>query len=538
MEISYHSSSTFFLPFTLANRHFQVAFSTESPEKVRELWDQGIIKHVASKPISLFGRIKHILLGTLECIPVIGLVVAFIDRYLHGNVSTRPPPQRAFTDEILSTPKFTGYGFAADPNVHLTDIDVRPANLLFETIYGVDPTTQPGEGELFAFDSLEEARQGIEDLRDDEIILVKDYGHKTNLYRREAGRLVNLGEKDLKTYLGTNSFEISGSELKEILKSQKVWISPLISKKFYLGLKEAMKKDRIITLPENNPTLEDLLLYGFQASAFLREVEKNPAPWMGQLSFDELKKLTVYQLGAMVLKTENYYSLVEDGYRLASRKIGDKDAITLISASGIRGFAHTHKIPGNEQHQIDRKIMTATFKGALQTISKDGLAVFPAVGMGVWRGDPDVYWRAFLDALLEGGNKLKQIFINPGHQKTLSGKYEGCTGEEFATILNEYIRKHPENKNLRKVFNLRPYATDLFLLARNLKKKYPDLEVALFNASDPDVTLGDHVGEYVTNLCHPSTTEENYAAAGTSGLGFEEMTGVLKDPENRVIQLS
>ncbi len=56
-----------------------------------------------------------------------------------------------------------------------------------------------------------------------------------------------------------------------------------------------------------------------------------------------------------------------------------------------------------------------------------------------------------------------------------------------------------------------------------------------FNASDPDVTLGNHVGEYVNNLDHPPTTEENYTALGTNGLCFEYLSSVRSDP-NRVIQ--
>ena len=64
-----------------------------------------------------------------------------------------------------------------------------------------------------------------------------------------------------------------------------------------------------------------------------------------------------------------------------------------------------------------------------------------------------------------------------------------------------------------------------------MKEANPDKTVALFNASDPDVTLGDHVGEYVNNMGSAPTTEENYAAAGTSGLGFEGITRVLEDPK-------
>ena len=77
----------------------------------------------------------------------------------------------------------------------------------------------------------------------------------------------------------------------------------------------------------------------------------------------------------------------------------------------------------------------------------------------------------------------------------------------------------------------------LVLIAQNLKLEFSHKRVSLFNASDPDVTLGGHVTEYANNLCHASTTEENYACAGTSSLGFEEITGVLRTPE-RILAVS
>jgi hypothetical protein len=63
---------------------------------------------------------------------------------------------------------------------------------------------------------------------------------------------------------------------------------------------------------------------------------------------------------------------------------------------------------------------------------------------------------------------------------------------------------------------------------------YPDRVVSLLNASDPDVTLGFHVGEYVNNFPHCSTTEENYTAIGTNGLCFEDISGVHES--NRITE--
>jgi len=78
--------------------------------------------------------------------------------------------------------------------------------------------------------------------------------------------------------------------------------------------------------------------------------------------------------------------------------------------------------------------------------------------------------------------------------------------------------------------------SDLLQLSYNLKIQFPDETVSIFNASDPDVTLGYHVGEYTNNFPHTSTTEENYTAMGTNGLCFEHITQVHED-NNRIFSL-
>jgi hypothetical protein len=162
--------------------------------------------------------------------------------------------------------------------------------------------------------------------------------------------------------------------------------------------------------------------------------------------------------------------------------------------------------------------------------------------MGVWGGDPDLYWRAFLAAVIRGGAPFERIFVNPGHQTTRTGgPFNGYSGEEFQIILDETIRRceasgdHLAVANLRKIVNLFDRKTDVVHLSSQLKAAYPDRIVSLFNASDPDVTLGNHVGEYVNRLGGAPTTEENYTALGTNGLCFEGITGVHADPL-RVVQ--
>jgi len=166
--------------------------------------------------------------------------------------------------------------------------------------------------------------------------------------------------------------------------------------------------------------------------------------------------------------------------------------------------------------------------------------------MGLWGGDsgiyrkascdavggnPDIYWNAFFDAVLESEVQLENIFVNPRH-----GRRFGVDGNEFGIKLEQYIRAHPTSENLSKIVDFYNTQTDVLLFAKHLKKEFPDKVVGLLNASDPDVTLGYHVGKYVNNFPYVNTTEENYAAAGSSLLNFEPITGVLSDPD-RIIQL-
>ncbi|MDN3505766.1 MAG: hypothetical protein P0S96_00875 [Simkaniaceae bacterium] len=554
MEINYAGTSALLDPFSLANRHFQAAFASSSKQTVQALWDQGAIRYVdTSSPNSLLGRVKHFAFAVMEYIPFVGIVVAFADRIFNGYVSLPPSLSNKAKTAVETTPNFDSYCFSGDPSVRLTDILKRPANLFFKALFGKDPTTQPGSNVLFAFiPNAKWARNFIFGHWRDKTFSVSAKGEDTVLFRNRTP----VGKKDLEKYLGKDTFNISLDEVQAMLKSQRICVSPLISKEFYLGMKRALKSDGIIILPANDhkvPTIGEILygkydapsawekVFGVQPhlknrnlhhlQAYLREVKKDPAShgFEGRLKFIEIESLTLYQVAAMIVKTEDYYSLVGDGYKLAKREVGDRDAIRLISASGIRGFFNTAKLPGNNNHQMDQRIMKNTFETALLAAGQGGYAVFPAVGMGVWGGDPEVYWTAFLDAVVSGASDLDAIFVNPGHQKSPAGAYKGYGGEEFALILEEYLQKHPQSKNLRKIVNLYDRKTDLLLLARNLKKACPEKTISLFNASDPDVTLGSHVGEYVNNIGHPPTTEENFAAAGTSGLGFEDITQVLSD---------
>jgi hypothetical protein len=334
--------------------------------------------------------------------------------------------------------------------------------------------------------------------------------------------------EDLSQIYGSRTFRISHQEISDTLKSQKIYTSALLPLVFYRGLKDAMKRDQIVTLPGSDAKPKLLKQWKGEVGKFLKQVQKDPLRYgfSSEQQFANLASMTLYQIGAMVIKSEDFRILIDGDGRLIERKAGERDAIRLINACGIRGV-RSRATP--KEH--NREIMTQTFRRAF-TAAERGMAIFPAVGMGVWGGDPDLYWRAFLDAVVSSADDLEVIYVNPGHQKTPQGKYAGCNGNEFQTLLHQYRLRYADDPqaliNLDKIVNLFDSGKDIVQLARQLKKAYPDKIVSLFNASDPDVTLGNHVGEYVNNMPHTLTTEENYTAMGTNGLCFEGITGIHK----------
>lgn len=255
---------------------------------------------------------------------------------------------------------------------------------------------------------------------------------------------------------------------------------------------------------------------------------------------DTFSEQTLYQIGSMVVKTEDYRIFADGKGHILERNIGQKDAIRLINACGIRGV-HRDETP----QKFNKGIMKETFKTALNA-AESGISLFPAVGMGVWGGNPDLYWPAFLDAVISSENRLEAICVNPRHRSLWKDKLTrlkshetgGLDGNEFQIYLDDYKKHYADNHEaifkLNKIVNLYHKKTDLLQLAYNFKKAFPEKIISLFNASDPDVTLGYHVTEYMNNLLHVDTTEENYGALGTSGLLFETITGVHEDPKRLI----
>lgn len=435
---------------------------------------------------------------------------------------------------IQQSARFSGYetSYSLDRNkVVLTGVGIRPANLFFQSLFRDSPikTTQPGSGKLFAFNTEHQT--------------IREYCRK--MFMQHPDKCISFSANgqhgfvttdgcsfreisDLCEIFGPNIYQITWREIWDTLNSQEIFLSPLLPLSFYQKLKSCMRLDHIVTLPGNdsNPvilkTLKKCQLYP-HLREFCQLMEQQPEQLgLSVQQAEQLSKMTLYQIGSMVVKREDFRIFVDEKMKIRSRMPGQNDAIRLINACGIRGLSNTNP-------QWNRDIIKWMFKTALCAAEK-GIALFPAVGMGVWKGDPDLYWRAFLDAIVESDIPLDAIFVNPGHQKSHDGKYAGYRGEEFEVILNEYkIRFKKDEKalfKLKKIQNLFAQQTDIVQFAHRLKTQYPDRIVSLLNASDPDVTLGFHVGEYVNNCPHCSTTEENYTAIGTNGLCFEDISGV------------
>jgi len=430
---------------------------------------------------------------------------------------------------IDKTPPFAGYRIAAGTpyeGATLTSATVRPANLFFNALLGPNSTTLPDSGELFAFRIPHaDIKNQIDHADPNGVVAFSAKGILGQIYGRQI--------PDLSAVYGDATYRISNRELQETLASQKIYLSPQLPIPFYRALKHAMLQDGIVILPcHGRVPLKVQELWTLHCAALIAAVRARPNDYgfLSEQHCNETLDLSAYQLGSMVVKSEDFRIFMDANGKIIERNPGEQDAIRLINVCGIRDIYQTSPTI------IDNKtIMTNTFKTSLAA-AENGIVIFLAVGMGVWGGDPNLYWKAFLDAVIASADPIEQILVNPGHWASPSGPYQGCTGNEFQQILDEYRAQGVGLCNLDKIVNLYDQQTDVIHLAYQLKKEFPDKVISLFNASDPDVTLGYHVGEYVNDLSHSTTTEENYTAMGSNGLCFETITGVHNDP-HRLIQV-
>ena len=162
-------------------------------------------------------------------------------------------------------------------------------------------------------------------------------------------------------------------------------------------------------------------------------------------------------------------------------------------------------------------------------------------------GDPELYWEAFFESVVQTRTAFDAIFVNPNHRGTSANwpKFAESRGEEFDHLLKMKIRYYEDSlrgndliaaDKLKSIVNLREQKTDLIQLQRNLIKLYPNKIISLVNDSDPDVTFGNNVGMNTLHQPHTNTTEENYAALGSLLINFEAVTKVHQKPE-RIFQV-
>ena len=452
-----------------------------------------------------------------------------------------PPLAPDLQSVVSRAPSFTGYkigvGTAYEGST-LTSATIRPANLFYRALYGGDVTTMPG-GSLFQFTIPHlTARARITTAMPDEVISFSASGTAGTLVSRRSG-VTPIA--DLANLYGDATYRMSGLELQQTLESQKIFVSPILPKLFYQHLKAAMIQDGIVILPGNDAyplKLSQLAHPGLghaACQALLADVNNHWGNYgfSTQEAWQNLSNLTLYQVGSLVVKREDYRIFMDHDGKILERNPGDQDAIRLLNACGIRGIHHTPPTALSSSF-----LMKSAFSTAMQA-ADTGYLVVPAVGMGVWGGDPDLYWNALLESVVSYDGAIEQIFVNPRHQTSRNGTYTGMSGEEFELILQAkkaaYEPDSVEFARLSKITNLYDLETDVVQFSHRLKKAYPNKTVSLLNASDPDVTLGFHVGEYVNNLDHATTTEENYTAMGTNGICFETITDIHSDP-NRTVQ--
>ncbi len=440
---------------------------------------------------------------------------------------------------IDAAPPFAGYRIGQGtlyPNTNLTAVTVRPANLFFDALLGPGSTTLPGSGQLFAF-TRDQAQIGTEIIYNNPGRIVEFTAEGVHGEIRSRGA-TPITVPNLADLYGPATYRMSMGEIQSTLVSQEIYTAPMLPLEFYRQLKFTMLNlDPIVTLPgDDRAPIRLSELNTPNCRNLLTRVSERPEDFgfANREHWEQVSNLSLYQIGALVVKSEDFRIFLDANGKIRERHPGEQDAIRLINACGIRGIQATPS-------PLNRPIMTQTFRTALQA-AESGFVIFPAVGMGVWGGDPDLYWRAFLDAVVASGGPMEKIFVNPNHQLTRHGQYLGSDGHEFQTILNEYrLQLAAANNtaglaNLAKIVNLCESRKDVVHLSHALKTAFPEMIVSLFNASDPDVTLGNHVGEYVNNLDHATTTEENYTAMGTNGLCFEKITGIHDSLRGSLIQ--
>jgi hypothetical protein len=188
---------------------------------------------------------------------------------------------------------------------------------------------------------------------------------------------------DLSVIFGDKTYNISIKELQDTLKSQKIYLSKFLPKKFYVELKKALIDDNYLVLPGNSRNPNKMTDFKPKSDRNLNKLISDVRKNYEKYGFDKLNTpdfifdLDIYQVGSMVVKIEDYRIFLDGDGKIMERKENQNDSIRLINACGIRSFHHNR----NRNNAINKMIMEETFKTSF-IAAENGYIVFPAVGMG------------------------------------------------------------------------------------------------------------------------------------------------------------
>lgn len=443
---------------------------------------------------------------------------------------------------LWKTPSFQGYEIKL-PDGHpckgagLLSTSIRPVNLLCQQIFKNSDIelTLPSSRNLFSYlfspaplsfnRSSEQVATFIKESAASsphEVIAISAKGIK--------GKMNGVSITDLSEIFGSNTYELSRQEILDIASSSTIYTSRFLPVAFYKALEEAMRADGITQLPAIDlRDVRSLHLY-----LLLRRVQRDPVRYgfQGKDHFEKFCQLSFFQLSALLIKTEQFYPLIDGHGKILARKVYSvvesrrlPDAIQLVNMCGLK---NSHR--GSISDDCERMILRAAFKTAL-IACEQGMALFPTVGLTDGKDNPDLYWRSFLDAVKDTPTDLEWIGVNPEHAPTLCGIHKGSTGQEFQTILAEYIAEAKTTKNtlaianLRKISNLYAERKDLLQLAKELKRVYPHTRLSIINGSNPHAILGNRIGAEINFITRQSIdSEANYSALGTKCLSSKTLS--------------
>lgn len=313
---------------------------------------------------------------------------------------------------------------------------------------------------------------------------------------------------------GSGVFRISYGEVQSMLASQRVCLSPQMPKPFYLHMRELIRAREGIGQERECGSLVNVKEMGANFGDYGFGGGHGKYGW-NEYTFSKGKEALLHclacsteQIGAMVVKTQDFRVLMNAQGEIIEREVGADDALQLVTACGSPGV-----FLGDEYRQTD--VLSQTFTMILEAAG-DGILVMPSIEFKDGTKDQMVvYWGAFFEIVASSaGDRIKHIYVNPTHRSV-----EGFTGGEFDDIY-AMSKERFKSPNLEKIVNVKENG-DVYL-AYGLKQAFPHQVISLEAWAGPHETLG---GRALGGI---------HAAIGTAGLSDEEMTHVQEEDRIKV----